>query len=81
MFLEVYLGTGVIGFLAFVFFWFGLGGKLLYAGVKQLSPLAVILVPLWISLSVFNLFNSGLFLGFLFVCMAFFLISPTHEHA
>ncbi|MFZ2187752.1 MAG: O-antigen ligase family protein [Candidatus Moraniibacteriota bacterium] len=79
IFLEVWLGAGIIGFLAFLFFWFGLGATWLYRGFQQRSALTIVLAPLWITLTVFNLFNSGLFLGFFFACMACLLILPSHE--
>jgi len=80
IFLEVWLGAGVIGCLAFLFFWIGLGMKWLYEAVRGNSSIAIVLISLWVTLTIFNLFNSGLFLGFFFVCMAFFLITPPHLH-
>ncbi|MEK9151097.1 MAG: O-antigen ligase family protein [Patescibacteria group bacterium] len=76
IFLEVWLGAGVIGALAFVAFWVGLAGKWLYLGLRKRSSLALILFSTVISATVFNLFNSGLFLGWLFVFLAFLLITP-----
>lgn len=74
IFLEVWLGAGVIGFLAFIVFWFGLGGKWLSIACKERSSLALILVSVWIAATIFNIFNSGLFLGWFFLCMALLLI-------
>lgn len=79
IFLEVWLGAGIVGFFTFLFFWFGLGILWFYRGVQKFSPLAVILIPLWVTLTLFNLFNSGLLLGFLFVFLALFLIKPSYE--
>jgi len=75
IFLEIWLGAGIIGFISFLFFWFGLGWKWLREGIKEASPLAIVFVSLWVTLTLFNLFNSGLFLGFFFVCMALFLVT------
>lgn len=79
IFLEIWLGAGAMGFLAAVFFWFGLGLQWLYRSIKHRSPLAVLFLALWITLTVFNLFNTGLFLGFFFFCLALFSITHTHE--
>lgn len=79
IFLEVWLGAGVIGYGAFLFFWFGIGIKWLVQSIKETFSLAPLFVSLWVTLTVFNIFNSGLFLGFFFACMAFFLTYP-HLH-
>jgi O-antigen ligase len=70
IFLEVWLGAGLIGFLAFVVFWFGLGGKWLYIACKERSAPALVLASVWIAATAFNLFNSGLF---------FFKPIPSHR--
>lgn len=68
MFLEVWLGTGLLGILGFSFFWFGL----LIAGLKRLFRkremtdgfwITLLVLTLWIHVTIFNLFNSGLLLG------------------
>ncbi len=76
IFLETWLGAGIIGALAFMMFWFSLAGRWLYASLKQRPALALIPFSMIISATVFNLFNSGLFLGWLFAFMAFLLIKP-----
>jgi hypothetical protein len=81
IFLEVWLGAGIVGGLAFLFFWLGLGARFFYRGVKGYSRIALILAPVWVTLTIFNFFNAGLFLGFFFVCLALFLITPTHKHS
>lgn len=80
IFLEIWLGAGVIGCLAFLSFWISLGMKWLYEGIRGNSSIAIVLVSLWVTLTIFNLFNSGFFLGFFFACMALFLITPPHLH-
>lgn len=74
IFLEVWLGAGIIGFIAFMVFWFGLGGKRLYIACQERSALALVLGSVWVSATIFNLFNAGLFLGWFFAYMALLLI-------
>lgn len=76
IFLEVWLGAGVIGALAFMIFWIGLIGKWLYLAFNQRSSLGLILVSTAVATTIFNLFNSGLFIGWLFVLLAFLQIEP-----
>lgn len=79
IFLEVWLGSGIMGLLAFVIFWFGLGWKWLYKIFQEQTALSVSLGSVWIAATVFNLFNSGLFLGWFFAMLAFFLVYfPCH---
>lgn len=79
IFLEIWLGSGVIGFLAFMVFWIGLGWKWLYSGIQKQNILSVLLSSIWIAATVFNLFNSGLFLGWFFAILAFLLIDSAHS--
>lgn len=81
LFLEIWLGAGIMGIVAFSFFFVGQGSLWLYRGVFKYSPLALLLVSLFTTLTVFNLFNSGLMLGFFFVCLALFIIVPSDEHS
>lgn len=74
LFLEIWLGAGLIGFLAFLMFWLGRGGRWLVASVRQQSATALILFSLFVSATLFNLFNAGLLLGWFFVLMALLLI-------
>ncbi|MFZ2299824.1 MAG: O-antigen ligase family protein [Candidatus Moraniibacteriota bacterium] len=76
IFLEIWLGAGLVGLLAFTVFWFGLVGKWLYLAFRKRSSLGLILVSTAIAITMFNLFNSGLLLGWFFACMAFLLITP-----
>jgi O-antigen ligase len=79
IFLEMWLGSGIIGFLAFAIFWFRLGWKWLKASFQEQNALSIALGSVWIVATVFNLFNSGLFLGWFFVMLAFFLISQSQQ--
>lgn len=70
IFLEIWLGTGIVGFVAFLFFWCGLLWQGILSHFRQISSLLFFLLPLWVTLTVFNLFNSGLMLGFFFFFLA-----------
>lgn len=78
MFLEVWLGSGLVGFLAFSVFWFWLGGRFCFSAFNNASPAALLFSSVWVAATVFNLFNSGLLLGWLFVLLAF-LTLPHRE--
>ncbi len=78
IFLEVWLGTGLIGFLAFLFFWFGLGVCWFVSAIRNTSPFALSACSLWAAVTVFNCFNSGLLLGWLFVLLSL-LVLPHRE--
>lgn len=82
IFLEIWLGAGLVGFLVFMFFWFGLGLRWLFIAYKKSSSLALILGSIFVSVTVFNLFNSGLFLAWFFVFLAFLALpfsETSHE--
>ncbi len=74
IFLEIWLGAGIIGFLAFLIFWFGLGWQWFFRGITERSSLALILSAVWLCVTVFNLFNSGLLLGWFFLFLACLII-------
>ncbi|MEI7621015.1 MAG: O-antigen ligase family protein [Candidatus Moraniibacteriota bacterium] len=72
IFLEVWLGAGLLGFLAFVFLLAYLLGlsylKLVKSASKDSASLLVFLGL--VAIIVPNLFNSGIFLGFVWVFLA-----------
>ncbi|MEK7549673.1 MAG: O-antigen ligase family protein [Patescibacteria group bacterium] len=71
MFLEVWLGSGLIGLIAFTIFWVALFGRALFqffAGQEN-RALPLLVMIWWLFLSVFNLFNSGMLLGFFFLVL------------
>lgn len=76
MFLEVWLGSGLIGLIAFAVLWFSIGimslRQLFVMYQEDASRIAVYLfiVLSWIGLTIFNLFNSGVLLGFFWVWLA-----------
>lgn len=69
IFLEFWLGSGLIGFLAFSILWFALGfqsGRLVFSGGQSELAFPMFFHTAWLGLTVFNLFNSGVLLGFFF---------------
>ena len=80
IFLEIWLGAGVLGLAVFVFFWFSLGIRWFSASIQNRSSLALVFVSLFVTLTLFNLFNAGLFLGFFFFFLALLLVTHTNGH-
>ncbi len=72
MFLEFWLGSGLLGFVAFVFLWFTIGlgsGRRVFPGdgfFESEVVFSLFFHLTWIGFLIFNLFNSGIFLGFFF---------------
>lgn len=83
MFLEVWLGSGLIGFLAFVFFWLYLAWSAFRWYVETVSSeersFSLFLFVTWAGVTVFNLFNSGLLLGFFFIFLSLGALAMEHE--
>ncbi|KKR22143.1 MAG: hypothetical protein UT50_C0001G0055 [Candidatus Moranbacteria bacterium GW2011_GWA2_39_41] len=70
IFLEIWLGSGLIGLLAFLAVWLWILGKsardfFLAKDSQKFLPLFILLG--WFALTIPNLFNSGIMLGFLWV--------------
>ncbi len=77
IFLEVWLGSGLIGLLAFVYIWLSIGAVSLYRAMllmgqkdNPLTAVYVFIVITWIGLTIFNLFNAGILLGFFWAWLA-----------
>jgi O-antigen ligase len=77
IFLEVWLGSGILGLIAFGVLWIyiffksmGLFFKTEEIFVKSFALFGIIS---WVGLTIPNLFNAGIFLGFLWVWMAIVL--------
>ena len=75
IFLEVWLGSGLIGLLAFLYVWLFIGFRaakhaLMQGSKDDVSATYIFIFLSWIGLTVFNLFNAGIFLGFLWVWLA-----------
>jgi O-antigen ligase len=71
VFLEVWLGSGLLGLVAFVLFLvfmsLRLFSRILNPDQKDQGLLSLTLLALLIGFTVFNLFNSGILLGFYFL--------------
>lgn len=84
IFLEVWLGAGLLGITSFILIWF----RVLIVSIKnyffatrhqwKFFNLCVIIV--WFGLTVSNLFNAGIFLGFLWIFLAITRISDEDRH-
>jgi hypothetical protein len=78
IFLEVYLGAGIVGFLSFLTVWLYIAAKSLknlYLAEDNLHRTYNLFVLLgWIGLTVANLFNAGILLGFIWVFIAISMI-------
>ncbi len=69
MWLELWLGSGLLGLLAFAILWGALGfesGKRTLSGQGSVVGFALFFHLGWIGLTLFNLFNAGILLGFFF---------------
>lgn len=71
VFLEVWLGAGLVGFIAFMVFWFSfpiaLMKNIFQAPDRKDSVMAIGLSAAWIAITVFNCFNSGLLIGTMWI--------------
>lgn len=74
MFLEIYLGTGILGFLIFAVLWTYIFlrniRKFFFAQDPSHKTLAIFILAALVGLTISNLFNSGIMLGFLWVFLA-----------
>lgn len=73
MFFEVWLGSGLLGLLAFVLFWMSLI-VVLFRRLPESKGFErdyiLFLIASWTGIFVFNMFNSGVLLGFFFLYLA-----------
>lgn len=73
-FLEVWLGSGLIGFIAFSVFWFGIAiaalARMLSDGSTAIRETSLFILSAWAGITIFDLFNSGILLGFMFLYLA-----------
>jgi hypothetical protein len=75
IFLEVWLGSGLVGLVAFVWVWVSIGvvaikRLLVRQRSDDITAIYLFIFLSWIGLTIFNLFNAGIFLGFFFVWLA-----------
>jgi len=84
IFLEVWLGSGILGLLAFLALWIYVLlrniSNLIRAEIADERAFAVFAIVSWFGLTVANLFNSGIMLGLLWLFLAISLIE-TRAHA
>ncbi|MDD5083355.1 MAG: O-antigen ligase family protein [Candidatus Moranbacteria bacterium] len=69
IFLEVWLGSGLLGLMALLIIWLSIGivSFRRFALLRARPDVAAVYLFLflsWLGLSIFNLFNAGIFLGF-----------------
>lgn len=74
IFLEVWLGSGILGFLCFMSVWLyillrAIAQFIKSADVLQKSTMLFIILG-WVGLTIVNLFNAGIFLGILWLYLA-----------
>jgi hypothetical protein len=78
IFIEVWLGSGIIGFLAFATFWLYIilnSIKNFYFSSEALQKsIHLFIIISWVGFTICNLFNAGILLGFLWVYMGISLI-------
>ncbi len=77
LFLEVWLGSGLIGLIGILAFWLGIFWALVRRLIHKREMtegfwLSVLVLALWLQVTVFNFFNAGLLSG---TCMAFVLLA------
>jgi hypothetical protein len=74
IFLEIWLGSGILGLVAFLSVWLYIFLKSIYEFFKTkdilLKTFSLFIAISWLGLTVANFFNAGIMLGFLWVWMA-----------
>jgi hypothetical protein len=84
IFLEIWLGAGLLGLLAFLVIWIYIPVKAVYNMWKaeKLFNQSIALFALisWFGLTVFNLFNAGIMLGFFWAWLAIVLSLLTENN-
>jgi hypothetical protein len=78
VFLEIWLGTGIIGLILFLFLWISLPVILMLRLFRvslsdEYRVPSLSLIAVWASLTVFNCFNSGLLLGSMWIFLPIFV--------
>lgn len=78
IFLEMWLGTGLLGIVVFLFLWIYILFRNIAILIKAKDPdeyaFSIFIIVAWFGLTAVNLFNSGIMLGFLWLFMAISLI-------
>jgi len=74
IFLEIWLGSGIMGLLAFLAVWVYIPCRMIGNLHNQISPeknaFILFIMTSWFGITVSNLFNSGIFLAFLWLFLA-----------
>lgn len=68
IFLEIWLGSGLIGLFGFLFFWFGILAALINRLLRKREMtegfwLTLLMLALWCQVTIFNVFNAGILLA------------------
>jgi len=78
IFLEIWLGAGILGIIAFLSVWVYILLKSVYAFFNTednlIKVFSLFIAISWLGITITNLFNAGILLGFLWVYMAIALI-------
>ena len=78
IFLEIWLGSGILGLIAFLSVWVYILLKSVYGFFKiednLIKVFSLFTAISWLGLTIANLFNAGIMLGFVWVYMAITLI-------
>ncbi len=78
IFLEIWLGSGILGFIAFLSVWIYIFGRSVYkfftSQTEQIKIFSLFIAISWLGITVANLFNAGILLGFMWVYLAVGLI-------
>jgi hypothetical protein len=82
IFLEIWLGAGIIGLLAFTITWifiFLKASATLFFATQEEKALPLFILLGWFALTIPNLFNSGILLGFLWLFLGLAFITNQYE--
>jgi O-antigen ligase len=78
IFLEIWLGSGILGFLAFLAVWVYIPFRTVLNFARTINSeekaFAIFSLTAWLGLTIANLFNAGILLGFLWLFIAIILI-------
>ena len=85
IFFEIWLGSGLLGLLGFLIVWIYIPIRQILNFLRSISlkskAFVIFSFAAWVGLSVSNLFNSGIMLGFLWLFMAISLIDVSRANS
>jgi hypothetical protein len=70
IFLEIWLGAGILGLASFIFLWSYIlvkSAQIFYRNKSGFKTYLLFILIAWIALTIPNLFNAGIFLGFFWI--------------